>query len=99
MRSACSGVSAVRPEGRGGGGFGPDIPSGYASGVCGVESGECGAECDAAAGGREPQVEGETNEERRPRRMADPMKPTRREIEEHEITHLLSKLALGVPAG
>ena len=68
--------------------MGPDIPSGYASGVCGIESGECWAECDAAAEGREPQVEDETNEDRKPRRMADPMRPTRREIEEHEITHI-----------
>ena len=37
---------------------------------------------------REGPFEEETNEERKPKRIADPTKPTKREIEEHEITHL-----------
>ena len=42
---------------------------------------------DSARHGEE-QAEGENSEVRKPRRMADPMKPTKKEVEEHEITHL-----------
>ena len=47
-----------------------------------------GVETEEAAEMQEGPAEEETNEERKPRRMADPAKPTKREIEEHEIAHL-----------
>ena len=37
---------------------------------------------------QEGPAEEETNEERKPRRVADPTKPTKKEIEEREITNL-----------
>ena len=36
----------------------------------------------------EEEAEGENSEVRKPRRMVDPMKPTKKEVEEHEVTHL-----------
>jgi hypothetical protein len=45
-------------------------------------------ESDEAVGMEKGPVETETSEERKPKKMADPMKPTAQEVEEHEITCL-----------
>ncbi len=47
-----------------------------------------GVDSDGAVGVEEGPVETETSEERKPKKMADPMKPTAKEVGERGTTHL-----------